>query len=155
VGHIGGNAYVVKTYEHCAYVGVGAELVVLDVTNPGSPILAGSLLLLDLIWVNASNYPYAYIADYQAGLVIVDIANPMSMYIVSATPGATWSFCVAVYGNYIYMGSSSQDILIFDVYNPEQPMDLGYLPFSGQDIEIYEAYAYIANGGDGLYPKPG
>ena len=41
VGQIGGASYAVEVQGDYAYAGVGPSLVILDITNPTSPIVAG------------------------------------------------------------------------------------------------------------------
>jgi len=136
VGHIGGVANALAIQDHYAYVGFGPELVVFDLADPNYPVLLGSVLLPDIIYNIAINFPYAYISDYEAGLQIVNIANPTAMTIVGSAPGPQWANGVAVYGDYVYMGGSTSDLRVYNVSNPSTPQEVNSLAIPAMDIQV-------------------
>ena len=150
VGHIGGVANALAIQDHYAYVGFGPELVVFDLADPNYPVLLGSVLLPDIIYNIAINFPYAYISDYEAGLQIVNIANPTAMTIVGSAPGPQWANGVAVYGDYVYMGGSTSDLRVYNVSNPSTPQEVNSLAIPAMDIQVVGQYAYVASLSYGL-----
>ena len=76
VGEVGagGNRVVVSgTY---AYVAAGWGLIVVDISNPSSPIVTGSQPLPGNGKGVAVAGNYAYFADGLSGLFVIDISNP-------------------------------------------------------------------------------
>jgi hypothetical protein len=78
VGQIGGATYAVAVQGVYAYVGVGPRLVILDVSDPAQPTVAGQTgVLPDIVWGVAVAGSYAYVAGRHGGLVILRyVAGP-------------------------------------------------------------------------------
>jgi PKD repeat protein len=105
---------------------------------------------------------YAYIADWEEGLIIVDITSPQNPVRVSTfnaqsagQPGK-WGavYAIALKNNYVYLTTHTGEFVVIDVSNPRIPKVVGFYkdksqPFNG--ITINGNYAYIANGSEGLY----
>jgi len=76
VGHIGGATNAVFVQGNYAYIGEGPRLTILDITNPTSPTLVGKTApmpaLMQDIYVSGN---YAYIADYDGGLLILQLTE--------------------------------------------------------------------------------
>ncbi|TEU11421.1 MAG: hypothetical protein E3J25_08095 [Anaerolineales bacterium] len=72
VGQIGGPTYAVAVQGNYAYIGVGPRLVVLDVSNPARPSVAGQTIVLPgLVRDVYAAGDYAYVAAGEAGLRVV------------------------------------------------------------------------------------
>ncbi len=77
VGQIGGTTEAVAVQGNYAYIGLGPRLVILDVSTPASPSLAGQTGILPAVvrgLAVAGNY--AYVAADDQGLRIIDVADP-------------------------------------------------------------------------------
>jgi hypothetical protein len=104
---------------------------------------------------------YAYVADWEDGLVSIDISDPQNPQIISVYDQRTeensgkWSYAKALSlkDNYIYLVTYSGELVVIDVSDHYKPKQVGY--FEGKDslegITIASDYAYIAAYRDGLY----
>ncbi|MFQ5616064.1 MAG: LVIVD repeat-containing protein [Anaerolineales bacterium] len=107
VGQIGGATYAVAVQGNYAYIGVGPRLIILDVSNPFSPVVVGKTLPLPGIVQDvyvAGNY--AYVADDYQGLRVIDVSNPVSPNEIDfyVTPGTAQQ--VTVIENDAYVADS-------------------------------------------------
>ncbi len=80
VGHIGGAHRAVFGQGTYLYLGLGAELAILDVSDPPYPVRIGYLVLPDIVQDIYVAGDYAYVADLESGLRLVNVsdhANPI------------------------------------------------------------------------------
>ena len=111
-------------------------LVIVDISNPAAPILAGTYETT----YNASHVAvsgnYAYVVEGKRGLVIVDISTPSSPTPVgtydlhaaaNAAVGGDFIVAadVAVSGNYAYVVGSNLGLVIMDISTPSSPTLVG------------------------------
>src|SRR5688572_63798 len=97
----GNRAYV--TTPACFPYGDGSSLEVVDISNPASPAIIGSVETPGFGQDVAVAATHAYIAGGNSGLQVVDISNPASPAIVGSvdTPGEAAD--VAVLGDHAYV----------------------------------------------------
>ena len=89
VGHIGGAVGAVHVAGNRAYVGIGTELAVLDVSDPARPRRMGSVVLPAEIESVTLDDHYAYVGClYSCGVRVVDVADPSVPRQVGAFPAA-------------------------------------------------------------------
>jgi len=74
VGQIGGSTYAVAVQGNYAYIGVGPRLFILDVSDPSRPDVVGQTSVLPEVVGVAVSGSYAYVADWNGGLVILRIS---------------------------------------------------------------------------------
>lgn len=148
VAHSGNYAYVIRSAST-------PDFIVLDISNPLSPVQVGSLSLAGTL-ANisvAGNYAYVTSNDNSAELIIVDISNPISPSLAGTynASGNTDARGVFVSGNTVYMGrvsnGSTDEFLIINASNPASPTLTGSLNTVGDANEIIMigSYAYIAS----------
>jgi hypothetical protein len=116
VGQIGGLTRSVALQGNYAYIGIGPRLVILDVSNPTHPAVAGRTDVLPWIMRGlAVMGTYAYVAAAGSGLRIINITNPGAPSEVGFcdTPGN--AFGVAVAGSYAYVADSEGGLVILDL----------------------------------------
>jgi len=110
---------------------------VIDISDPGSPVIVGALTL-----TAPSDYPttnswyqmviagnYLYVAGYP-GLQVIDVSNPSSPAIVATNLG----FCrdVAVQGSHAYLVDGyNTEIRVVDILNPLSPTTVGHIAHPG------------------------
>jgi len=133
-------------------------LYIIDVSNPNDPqeIANFSRRWVEDVYVSGN---YVYVA-YSSGLGIVDISDPAKPKELGYAETRGHPHGIFVSENYVYLaceatvlGNSWQGLYIFDVINPSNPVKIGYYPNSGKterDIYVFNNYAFIASGGDGL-----
>jgi hypothetical protein len=91
VGQIGGVVATVAGQGSYAYVGVGPRLIILDVSDPAYPSIAGQTGMLPgvvrgvaLAAADPAGRTYAYVAAGEAGLVILHLLmHPMYVPLVA------------------------------------------------------------------------
>lgn len=135
-----------------AYMSDGSRLVILDFTNPVTPIVIGKSAVapgfIQGIFVTNNK---AYVADAYPGLRIFDVsvpANPTELGRLSLPTGATGIFVV---GNIAYVAAGSSGLRIIDVSSPAAPTELGvYDTPTINKIYVSGTTAYVAAGSSGL-----
>ncbi len=128
---------------------------IIDISNPASPVLAGSLALSGTLRNLYSDGSYAYVvsnSDTQE-LQIVDVSNP-ALPVISGTynaAGTSDANGVYVIGNYAYMvkvSSTSPEFFVVDITNPALPTLTGSLDLGATAYEVVASggFAYVASG---------
>lgn len=98
-----------------------SSFVVMNVTNPQSPSVVGSCIRGDIVGycfgivVDGS---YAYLNDYDNGLIIINIANPRNPFKVYNNSILTEGGWVVLDGDYLYATTYNNGLYVFDVSNP-------------------------------------
>lgn len=153
VGRIGGSVQAVAAKGSYAYVGAGAKLVVLDVSNPKAPREHGaSDALAGEIQDVAVAGSFAYAAAGAGGVYILDVADPANPKIVGTydTPG--FAEGVVVKGGLAYIAGGPAGLRIVDVTDPARPTAVGdaFAYANVLDVAVVGARAFLAAGGAGL-----
>lgn len=136
----GNYAYTTRSYY---------SFLVIDVSNPGDPQLAGSNS--DCQHGNiAIRDQYAYVAARHT-LDILDISNPRSPLRVGVLPNVFWADDVAVKGNHAYVTWES-GLAIVDITAPASPVKIGNINFTTptKGIFIKNNHLYVALPGKGF-----
>lgn len=140
----GNYAYVVRSG--------GTDFVVIDITNPASPITVGSLSLAGTLSNLFVSGGYAYVTsnDNSQELIIVNVSTPSSPSVVSAFNNAGNQNATGVYvaGTTAYVTFDGNDELsIINVAVPSSPTIVSTLNLSSNSNEIVISgnYAYIAS----------
>jgi len=114
-----------------AYLAGGIDgLIILNVTDPANPTLAGQYETGGESYGLCLAWPLAYMADGPAGLKIIDVADPSNPTFEGGHATVTWAHDVDVAGEYAYVAEGTYDILpgtfeIFDVSDPTMPIPIG------------------------------
>jgi hypothetical protein len=145
---IGGNPRSVAVSGNYAYV-VGSDFKVIDVSNPTSPVLSGSLGIGAKSVEISGNYAYVLgSGDFK----IIDVTNPANPILSGSIDfsgsvgiGAT---SLAVSGNYAYVvDTDNDDLKVIDVSNPASPVlsgSLGIGDYPGS-VTVSGNYAYVVD----------
>jgi hypothetical protein len=153
VGHIGGASNAVFVHGNYAYVGHGAEMAILDISDHAHPVKIGYVVLPDLVLDIDVSGSYAYVAARTTGLRIVDISNVTSPIEVGSydTPGESQS--VEVVNSLAYVGDDARGLRIIDVSQPTHPIEVGAYDTPGlaKHVTVSNGYAYIADFEAGLW----
>jgi len=154
-GYFGGDIKALTISGNYAYIGQGGYLVVLDISNPISPVELGRVSTGSgernrVIDIKVSN-SYAYIADWYNGLAVVDISNPSMPVLVSCYNIQGGAGGLTVSGNYVYIASGWKGLEVVDVSNPSEPIFSGlYDTGFAYDVKVSGNYAYVADWDNGL-----
>ena len=146
-----GSAMTIVVDGSVAYVANDApNLLVLDVSDPESPVSLGSCSLPsgvnDLIVVGGT----AYIACGRAGLQIVDVSDPSSPTALALYDTGSRVDGVDVEGDIAYIASNDGGLHIINVSHPATIPLLGVYDGIVRDVDVVGSIAYLAMGGDGL-----
>lgn len=136
VTHVGQSIDAVIADGDYAYIGEGAGLRILDVSNPANPQPKGRVGLLAFCKSVAKHADYIYCAILDRGLQVVDVSNPnlpevVFTYEVSRNiDGGVWWSDVEVEGNRLYIasgnGGAQSGIHCFNIADPASPSLIGH-----------------------------
>ena len=138
------NIVVAGSY---AYVAAGsAGLVILNVSNPEHPVLAGSYDTAGTANDVAVNNGYAYVADGSDGLVIINVSTPTSPFLAGSIDTAGTATGISVQSNYVYLADgTAKTMVVFDVSNPAVPV------FKWSDNSLQQAMYDVFACGNSVY----
>jgi hypothetical protein len=127
-------------------------LNILDISRPEKPVKIGNLKL-DRIRQFVATNELVFLVDIGKGLKIVDISdktNPAEVTTVKETEGAA---CVAVDGNWLFLGFFDGSIKIFDIKDPKSPGILAEMDCPGEVLGIVAADDYLFINCEGVLIK--
>lgn len=140
----GGAAGQIAIQDHYAYTVLGvAELVILDVRNPASPIRVGAIARsLERVYELYLTDEYAYVMS-RAGWWVVDISDPAHPLEVGLYPG--WPFTAITFANgYAYL-TNDQGLRIVELSSPAGPTEVAFFETatSIDQVVVSGSYAYL------------
>jgi uncharacterized repeat protein (TIGR01451 family) len=150
IGQMGGTMRAVAVAGNYAYVGFGLRLVVMDVSNPASPLVVGqSPFLPNVIEDIALSGNLAYVASGASGLQIIDISSPASPVRRGGYDTSGTAHAVFTAGTLTYVADGSSGLQIIDVGDPANPVRRGGYdtPEEAWDVTVTNDLAYLASGG--------
>jgi hypothetical protein len=104
---------------HFLFVGTSTELLVLDVSNPSSPVKAGSLVLPTSSLALLGNVLYAGTTDNR--LVVVNVSNPASPVAGASISLAGFPVTMQANGNLLFVAADTAGLLTYSIPNPTAP----------------------------------
>lgn len=134
VTHIGQSIDAVVADGNYAYIGEGAGLRVLDVSNPANPQPLGRVSLLAFCECVRKKENFVFCALLDKGMQVVDVSNPQLPQVVYtydtswSVDGGVWWHDLEIEGNRLYATSGSggpSGIHCFDITSPSSPSFLG------------------------------
>jgi hypothetical protein len=143
-----------------------AGLKVIDITNPVSPKLVGSLIIHGPVKIVIYEN-YAYITHlgfhkdgkyYSGGLKIVDISDPKNPKLVGELKSDDFSYgAVLAYRNHLYVSYCNEEtkncgIALYSIKNRAAPEAIGKFKTASavHSMQAYRDYLYLAGGLEGL-----
>ena len=143
--------YSVQASSHYVYFGMSNGIGVIDVTQPSSPTLVGTIAapaIGSLARVN--NTLYAGAANNS--IIVLDITNPAQPATIKTITLTDLPIKVRVFGNLLLVADNAAGLLIFDISNPQSPVLLSTMPnFTlAEDVTVQGTTAYVAADVDGL-----
>lgn len=144
-------------YAYVTRVDGTPDFMIIDVSNPGSPVVKGTLALAGQPnnIVVSGNYAYIASSNGTTELQVIDVSNvnaPTQLGSYDAA-GTAAGLAVAISGNTVYLtkaSSGSPEIYAINVANPAAPTLLGSLELGANSnaIVVSGSYAYVASGLD-------
>jgi parallel beta-helix repeat protein len=153
IGQIGGLTEAVTAEGNYAYVGIGMRMVVVDISNPSTPVEVGSTVPLAAsvseITVVGST---AYVADGAGGLYIIGVSDVANPTVLGRWVTNGYAEEVAVSGQFALVADGPAGLAVVDVSTPSKPVEIGsaYPLDYAFGVAVSGAYAYIAAGSVGL-----
>jgi len=126
VGHIGGPPLAIFGQGTYLYLGLGAELAIMDISDPPRPVRVGYVVLPDIVQGIYVAGDYAYVADGESGLRLVNVSDPANPFEVGAydTPGNARG--VFVNDRLAYVADGEPGLRVLDVSDPAAPVEVGF-----------------------------
>ncbi|MCC6784572.1 MAG: choice-of-anchor B family protein [Planctomycetes bacterium] len=146
--------YVAPNGKEYALLGATTGLVVIDCSNPATPVQRGYFPWATSTWRDIRTYGhYAYVSsEGGGGFMIVDLSNPdapVNLGIFGTSYfGNAHNICVDVGAGKLYLAGCNTGTPVFDLAaNPANPPFLGYLTGSGNsnyfhDLCVENGYAF-------------
>ncbi|QKK07743.1 MAG: hypothetical protein HND58_05860 [Planctomycetota bacterium] len=132
--HAGSGAAV---RDNLAYIASTDGLLILDITDPPSSTVLGSVYVGTTPEGLAVRGDYAYVADWDDGVVVVDISNPTAPVRIANVPTGNLAHDLALEGNYVYVADPSAGLAVIDVSEPSSPvMVVDPTQFRGTRIDV-------------------
>ena len=155
VDQYGGSTNSVAVKGDYAYIGQGPRLVVLDVSNPGSPVfIRESELLPGLVMGVEVEGEYAYVTTMFSGLNIFDISQETDPKLISQVePSQPGCGPLTLKDGIAYIGCNPSGLFIVDVNHPSTPTVLtsDKFPSSMISIALIYEHIYLADAYKGIY----
>lgn len=144
-------AYAIAVQGDYAYIGIEKQLVVLNISDPDNPRLAGQpLTWVDSVYDVAVAGDIAYVAAGTEGLRIVNVANPAFLTEVSAFYTYYSARAVVTTGKYAYLAdfwpdhtfsnNENSGLRVIRITTPDAPEQVAFLDVEG------EIYGITVNG---------
>jgi hypothetical protein len=135
------------------YLAVQNGLIVLNVSDPEDPVIAGNYHYegLNALSVFVSG-DYAYIASGESGFSIVDVTIVDSMRVVSSFNTDCYAHKIAVRDEYAYIADGEDGLRVIDLYDIERPTEVSHVDTPGEayGVTLDGDYAYVADYVHGL-----
>jgi hypothetical protein len=115
----------------------GKQLISLDVSDPTDPQIIGSYDMPGFWWCYGfdSANGYASIACGKDGLRVVDVSHPDSLIQVAHYDPCDLTSGLAVWGDYAFVGTYMNDLVVYDVSDPAYPVEVTTLVFDDSPIK--------------------
>ncbi len=132
-----------------AYVADGhAGLQIIDITNPASPEIVGSIDTPDWAYHLAVSDGYVYLTDWDAGLQVIDVADPGNPVIVAALALAGPAGGIVLSGQ-SRIADWDVGMQVIDVANPLAPELVATVARLGAvDVDVWGDRACLVDGWD-------
>lgn len=127
------------------------RLIILDVSDPTAPEEVGSYDMPGFWWFYGFDCDcergYACVAGGSHGLRVVEVSDPGSIEEVGFYDPHSPTLGLAVSGDYAFLSTNSdtENLLVYDVFDPSWPIEVNSLTFEGRPkwISIWEDYLYV------------
>lgn len=152
IGSLGGFVDAVAVGGGYAYLGEGATLTVLDLTNPAVPLKRGSLRLAGTIRAVAVQGSTVYAACGEAGLHLLDVSQSDQPALLQSFQSSGFAQDVAVSGSTLALADGLSGVRFINVANPAAPALVGTLPTVGPAtaVRLSGQTAWVVDGFEGL-----
>jgi hypothetical protein len=148
------SVYAIAIQGNMAYLGLGTQLALVDITSPEALVLVGKSdgfpwLAADL----AVAGDHVFVANGSNGLRIMHVADPAAPVEISHLRVEGGTTEVVLSGDYAYLAVSFSGLVVVNIADPTRPQQVGFLPL--EDIVFYGLsisgdFAYLVDMENGL-----
>lgn len=130
----------------------GGLLEIIDVQNPASPGIAGSVELTGQPNSVLVKDGIAYVSTQTTGVAIVDVSDPANPAVLSTYDTLGLCYGVDLLGGFLAAADGLDGIVTLDVRDTEYPKKLFNSPLIANVLNatIGDTYAYLSGGSEGL-----
>lgn len=141
---------IVGTYAYVTAPTYG--LLVIDISNPLLPYVAGSLPGQDALWVSVSG-SLACVTNGFSGLTILDVSDPRHPQPLAQYPTPSGSEGVAIVGTTVFYVEGSEGLVALDLSDPTAPERINRLPLweIARCLTVHDGMAYVGGNSQRLY----
>ncbi len=134
-----------------AFVATDRGVYGVDVSNPLTPFIVSFVATRGYAEDVRIAGDFAFVADSEAGLMVLDISQPQVPRIVATRATASQASDLVVTGGKAFV-ADGEDLAIFDVSDPVQPVLLGSVPTPrwAQGVDVVDGLAVMAAGEGGV-----
>jgi len=137
-------------YGNFAYIPVESGICVLDINNPGSPVIAGNISTPASASSVKIAHGYAYICGMTCGLQVLDIDPVEDTHVVASVPSEAGTYCVDIDGGYAFVANGSNNgLLIADIDPPGETHQVNFVELSEytESVDVHDGYAFVTVSG--------
>ncbi|RJP73354.1 MAG: T9SS C-terminal target domain-containing protein [Candidatus Zixiibacteriota bacterium] len=126
----------------------GDALLVLDVSNPTSPVSLGLTAMFGRLCEIEVNQGFAYFTGSEITFQSWDVTNPAAPIQAGGLHLSSATYSLATAGNFAFTTSSIDLVRVIDLSDPFHPIVSGYYdtPEWAGDVAAADDYAYVADG---------
>jgi hypothetical protein len=137
-------AYAVEVVGSYAYVGDWEGLKVIDISNPSSPQVVGSVGTPQSISNLIVSGQYAYVTSWESFFGVINISDPSNPFIAGSLFGFGGKG-LELFGDYVYI-ANAYILQVISVSTPAHPVILETIELKDytRDVEVADNYAYLA-----------
>ncbi len=128
-------------------------MVIMDVSDPMSPIELGYSPTAGLDWTVKIAGTYAYVADsWDDEVAVIDISDPTYPVRLASVEFGSAVYDVEISGNYAFAANWQYGFHVIDISVPPSPVLVASMnqPDFIRDIELHGNYAFVTSGHDGV-----
>ena len=135
-----------------AYLINDLGFTIIDISSPSTPIFVGNYSCMGSLVDIFIDGDYAYLCEIGIGLLIVDISDKSNPSQVSQS-STLFPFSVYKKGNTAYIADPIEGLVTINVTDKTNPVRLDSVLYTTKSVRVcvYNDYAYVASGTDGLY----
>jgi hypothetical protein len=147
-----GPCYTVDMNDQFAFLGNGAYLEIIDISEPENPVELAKYLTPSFIYSIVVEGNYVYLANEDLGLRILDVTDRSNPIEIAFLEIQGFYSRIAFNNDFIYYSTnSSEPLQIIDVSDPELPTVVRILDvYSRSKMTVQGDYLYLAARWDGF-----
>ncbi len=128
-----------------------AGIYTVDISEPGAPVILGSLNTTDALSVDLSG-TLGFVADHRSGLLILDLIDPTQPRVRSVIHLSEPVNDVVLHASYCYLAADKAGLIVIDISDLDDPEIVSRLKLDGpaMDLDVQGKVALLAMEHKGL-----